>query len=672
MRIHSWYYLIKPLIPRRFQIHSRRIVAHIKRRAYRDKWPILPATAAKPANWPGWPGQKKFALVLSHDVETGRGLGRCRSVMEAEMERGFRSTVNFVPEDYAVPPEFRRTLSENGFGIGIHGIRHDTKMFRSRAEFEEAAPQINRYLRDWGSVGFHSPSMISNLEWILDLDVEYDCSTFDTDPYEPKPDGIESIFPIWVTNAARSRAYVELPYTLPQDHCLFTILKEKTNAIWEEKLDWIASNGGMALLNAHPDYMDFGGSGRSFEEYPIDYYLDFLDYIRSHYAGQYWHALPAEVAKYWKETMPMPIGLPTLVKPKRLRKGFAKKIWIDLDNTPHIPFFIPIKKELEAHGLSVILTARDAYQVCELATQKGLEYEQIGRHYGKNVLMKVAGWILRSAALLPFALRHKPDIALSHGSRSQVLLSNLLGIPTVVIMDYEHATTPPLTRPDWEIVPAAISSDNLPGRRILKYSGLKEDVYVPFFTPDRSMLSALGLSEQDFLVTIRPPATEAHYHNREGEQLFLELVSYILANSDATIVILPRNNKQGRSIELSNPDWFAQKRVIIPKKALDGLSLLYYSDLVVSGGGTMNREAAALGIPVYSIFRGPIGDVDRNLVAEGRLILLSSPDDIAAKFKLEKRDKNIGADHEPRAALGEIIEHIRAIIAKETGILVSR
>jgi hypothetical protein len=665
MRFHKIYYTIKPLIPRRVQILSRRLIARAKRRIHYGKWPIHPISSAPPEGWKGWPGQKKFALILSHDVDTAKGRERSQRLSKIEQQLGFRSSFNFVPEGYPVSSVLRQNLVDMGFAVGVHGLTHDGKLFKNREAFIEKAARINHYIKEWGSSGFHSPSMLSNLDWTVDLDIEYDCSTFDTDPFEPQPDGVKTIFPFWVINHQRSRDYVELPYTLPQDHCLFVILKQKDIRIWEEKLDWIADNGGMALLNTHPDYMNLDGTPCAFEEYPVDYYISFLEYIKTKYTGQYWHVLPREMARYIKDTMPVPRILTTRVENETRPARPKKKIWIDLDNTPHVPFFIPIKKELENRGYRVVLSARDAFQACELATQNGLEYKKVGRHFGKFMILKLYGWISRALALIPFVIKYKPNLALSHGSRSQVLIANLLKIPTVVIMDYEHGKVPPLTRPDWEIVPEVISSHVLPGKRVLKYSGLKEDVYVPSFVPDARMLDELGLEEKDLIVTVRPPATEAHYHNSESDLIFSDLMNWILKSSDAKIVLLPRNSKQGITIKEENASWFVTGRVIVPEKAINGLNLLHFSDVVISGGGTMNREAAALGVPVYSIFRGPQGAVDRQLEAEGRLIMISAPAEISQIIKLVKRNKSIFYESGSRPALKQIVDHIEAIMNKE-------
>ncbi len=350
---------------------------------------------------------------------------------------------------------------------------------------------------------------------------------------------------------------------------------------------------------------------------------------------------------------------------KRIRDK-RKTIWIDLDNTPHVPFFLPVIRELEKMGIRVVLTARDAFQVCELADQNGLVYKQIGRHFGRNKAMKVVGWIWRSLKMVPFARREKPDLALSHGSRSQVLVANLFRIPTVVIMDYEYSNVPPFTRPKWEIAPEVISAESLPGRTILKYAGIKEDVYVPSFTPDPAILAELGVSNGDILVTARTPATEAHYHNPESEKLFIDLMEKILATPGTKVILLPRNGKQGHLLGRIDAAWFAAKRVVIPQKALNGLNLIYYSDLVLSGGGTMVREAAALGVPAYSFFCGTLGAVDKYLASTGRLVLLSSDEDIREKLKIVRREKKDRFEAGQRPALQQIIGHLESILARES------
>ena len=238
--------------------------------------------------------------MLTHDVDTARGQARCLSLVQLEQEAGFRSAFNFVPERFVADPMLREDLTATGFEVGVHGLNHDGKLYSSQAEFNRRAERINRYLKEWGAVGFRSPAMHHNLEWLKALDIEYDASTFDTDPFEPQPDGVGTIFPFWVARDDGT-GYVELPYTLPQDFTLFVLMKERTIDIWKKKLDWIAEKGGMALLNTHPDYMHFGKGKPGLEEYPADYYRQFLEYVKTKYEGQYWHALPRDVARFWKE-----------------------------------------------------------------------------------------------------------------------------------------------------------------------------------------------------------------------------------------------------------------------------------------------------------------------------------------------------------------------------------
>lgn len=345
------------------------------------------------------------------------------------------------------------------------------------------------------------------------------------------------------------------------------------------------------------------------------------------------------------------------------------KIWIDLDNTPHVPFFKPIIRELEKRGHSVVLTARDAFQVCELAAKMGLNPRKVGHHYGKNRFLKVWGLGWRSLQLLPTVLKHRPQLALSHGSRSQILLSNLLRIPTVMVMDYEFAETPWLLQPRWEIVPRALLTADLQCKhpeRVKTYDGIKEDVYAPDFKPDPALARQLDLSPEKIIVTVRPPANEAHYHNPESETFFVEFMQRLVALPDTKAVLLPRNKNQEAQIRKDFPQWFNDSKVLVPKEAVDGLNLLWHSDLVVSGGGTMNREAVALGVPVYSIFRGKIGALDKQLHQEGRMVLIEKLDDVHKKILLQRRDRSqeqmLGR---PRLALSGIIEHVEAILKYE-------
>lgn len=342
------------------------------------------------------------------------------------------------------------------------------------------------------------------------------------------------------------------------------------------------------------------------------------------------------------------------------------KIWIDLDNSPHVPFFIPIIEELEKNGHSVFLSTRDCFQVCSLADFYHLKHRTVGTHYGSNKFLKVLGTLWRSLQLAPIILKEKPKISISHGSRALIILSALLRIPTIVIFDYEYSKSLPFLKPALGIAPAFIDSPEIATQFKLGlrgYQGLKEDIYASTFKPDPSILKNLGLKKDDLIVTIRPPATEAHYHNPESETLFFDVVEYLGSVPELRMVILPRNEKTQRDLIYDTwPQWCKKGKIIIPDHALNGLDLIWYSDMVISGGGTMNREAASLGIPVYSIFRGRIGAVDRYLAKEGRLTLIETPADIKTKIKTIRRHKGNTNDFHDRTVFHQIMASIDGLI----------
>ncbi len=345
------YYCIKPLVPTSIRMAIRRWFAVQKRKRVLNTWPILPGSEKPPKNWPGWPEGKQFALVLTHDVEGRCGLEACRQLMELELKLGFRSSFNFIPEgEYRVSGQLREELTRNGFEVGVHDLRHDGKLYRSRRSFTRRAIRINQYLKDWGAVGFRSGSMLHNLDWLHDLEVTYDASTFDTDPFEPQPDGVNTIFPFWVPrpgaegqvsgverrdlfgsrhsvsgiqdgalrnihdargipeplrgNFHRS-GYVELPYTLAQDSTLFLLFGERHPESWFKKLDWIAKHGGMALVNVHPDYIGFNGQASRPRTFPVEFYDSLLKYARQKYGKSLWNPPPKEVAGFVSQSKPV-------------------------------------------------------------------------------------------------------------------------------------------------------------------------------------------------------------------------------------------------------------------------------------------------------------------------------------------------------------------------------
>ena len=384
---------------------------------------------------------------------------------------------------------------------------------------------------------------------------------------------------------------------------------------------------------------------------------------------------PTQLAKTLEAERPTPLSEVPSGGIAGKKDRSSRKVWIDLENSPHIPFFRPIIKELEGRGCEVVLTARDCFQVCELADMAGLQYRTIGRHYGKHRLAKIAGLGIRVLQMTPFALKEKPAISVSHGSRSLSVVSSLLGIPSITIADYEYADHRLTTwigsvRKKWMMTPDVIPSDiflkhGLPKDHLLHYPGIKEDVYTPFFEPDPTLKEKLGLEPNNIVVTIRPPATEAHYHNPESEKLLLGVFELLGTHPAVKTVLLPRTPKQESELRQARPDLFDSGRIIVPKHAVDGLDLIWYSDLVISGGGTMNREAAALGIPVYSLFRGTMGAVDKHLAETGRLVLLESERDVREKLKLVPRARSAGPRPTQRKTLEAVVNHIVAILEKE-------
>jgi glycosyltransferase involved in cell wall biosynthesis len=315
------YYGLKPLIPLPIRMEMRRRIAARTRERVTGVWPIMPGSERPPETWPGWPDGKKFALVLTHDVEGRAGLEKARRLADLERVMGFRSSFNFIPEGgYKTPANLREDLVRDGFEVGVHDLNHDGRLYQSRREFTGKARRINRYLSEWKAVGFRSGFMLSNLDWHHELEIAYDMSTFDTDPFEPQPYGRHTIFPFWVPRSngtslnsqplalSRCRSgYVELPYTLPQDSTLFLLLREETPEIWIRKLDWIAEHGGMALVNVHPDYCRFDNDRPSKRTYPVARYREFLHYVTERYRGEFWQPLPGELAAFVDKLSPRPI-----------------------------------------------------------------------------------------------------------------------------------------------------------------------------------------------------------------------------------------------------------------------------------------------------------------------------------------------------------------------------
>jgi peptidoglycan/xylan/chitin deacetylase (PgdA/CDA1 family) len=289
------YYRIRPLVPAAARALLRRGVVSRGGDDGLLRWPVEDrfvsfveqARLALDASGPGralpwWPSGHRFAVVLTHDVEGPFGLSHLQDVLALESARGFRSSVSFVGDTYRVPDSLLRELREAGFEVALHGWRHNGRLFESRARFEQRLPGMNARLRQWGAVGFRSPMTHREPSWMQGLEVEWDSSFFDTDPFEPLPGGVMSIWPFVMGR------FVELPYTLPQDHTLIETLGETSPRVWLEKLDYIAAHQGMALVNTHPDYLCRGGR--------LSLYEEFLDELARRSGS--WHALPRDVAAW--------------------------------------------------------------------------------------------------------------------------------------------------------------------------------------------------------------------------------------------------------------------------------------------------------------------------------------------------------------------------------------
>jgi peptidoglycan/xylan/chitin deacetylase (PgdA/CDA1 family) len=253
------YYRLKPALPRWLQLAMRRAYARRVRRLHETgkrfpRWPIEPVLVE---HWERerrdgpdlWPNGHRFAFVLTHDIEAARGLANVERLLDIERRHGMVSAWYLVADDYAVDPAVLASIRAAGGEIGVHGLRHDGRLFEDRAGFERQLPRIREVLETWGAEGFRSPATHRNADWMPELGCSYDSSFPDTDPFEPQPGGCCSIVPFFLGDL------VELPITLVQDHTLFEILRERDIELWRRKASWIAQHGGLVNVLVHPDYM---------------------------------------------------------------------------------------------------------------------------------------------------------------------------------------------------------------------------------------------------------------------------------------------------------------------------------------------------------------------------------------------------------------------------------
>jgi predicted glycosyltransferase len=327
------------------------------------------------------------------------------------------------------------------------------------------------------------------------------------------------------------------------------------------------------------------------------------------------------------------------------------RIWIDLTNSPHVLVMRPVIERLQADGHEVRVTARDFAQTIELCERFGIAHTAIGRHRGERLVAKASGLASRSAALVRWAraeargsgthLRERFDLALGHGSNDVSVAAALLRVPSATMFDYEWATVQHnvncrLART--VVVPDAIPPERLApygaAGKIRAYEGLKEEYYLADFVPDPAVLDELALDSARPIVVVRTPPEVSLYHRFEND-LFARVLARTreaAGQDEVQPVLLPRTDDQ--RAELSRVPGF-----VVPPHAIDAQSLIAYADLVISAGGTMNREAVALGTPVYTTFEGRLGAVDERLLAEHRLRKLTDPD----QLDLSKRDPTSSA-----------------------------
>jgi predicted glycosyltransferase len=308
------------------------------------------------------------------------------------------------------------------------------------------------------------------------------------------------------------------------------------------------------------------------------------------------------------------------------------RVWIDLTNSPHVLVMRPVIEVLKARGAEVEVTARDFAQTLALCDRFGIEHEAIGRHRGGRLGAKAAGLVDRSIALARWARRRRFDVALGHGSNDVTVAARLLRIPCTTTFDYEWARVQHTV--NCRLAQAVVVPDAIPPERLRRYgatpaklhayAGLKEEYYLADFEPDEAVLHQLGLDRDRPLAVVRTPPDVSLYHRFENP-LFPRVLERL--RPQAQIVVLPRTADQ--RAELQAAGGFA-----VPDEAIDAQSLIAHADLVVSAGGTMNREAVALGTPVFTTFEGRLGAVDAALIAQGRLRKLTDPEEIV----VERRD----------------------------------
>ena len=338
------------------------------------------------------------------------------------------------------------------------------------------------------------------------------------------------------------------------------------------------------------------------------------------------------------------------------------RIWIDIDNSPHVPFFKPIIEAMKSRGDQVMVTSREYAQTRDLLTKAGIDFEEVGAHAGASTLAKILNLIQRSFALAKLVRRFKPDVAVSHGSRALSVASKILGIRNVLFFDYEWTEMHIFKRCATvlacpTVLPQhALEKAGIPLKKIVRYNGFKEEVYLPSFIPDPSFRSSLDIPDDAILVTIRPSSMTSNYHDSLSEDILKALVERFATEKNAIALVTPRTDVDKEFVRrIINDNTLSNVR--IAERALPGMQLLYWSDVVVSGGGTMNREAALLGTPTISMFTGERPSIDEYLCSLAKLRFIESPDDVGS-IPFVKKHHDINYRYDAKNLLSEVMNII--------------
>jgi len=333
------------------------------------------------------------------------------------------------------------------------------------------------------------------------------------------------------------------------------------------------------------------------------------------------------------------------------------RIWFDADNGPHVLVMKPLAEELARRGHTVKFTARDRANTCELLDLYGFDYTKVGGPYGKSTIKKVLGTLKRAAQLRKAMKNWKADVSFGHGSRSLPIASKLLKVPSITMYDYEWVSPSIFNKFCRKIlIPDAITKERaqeagIDLNKVEFYPGFKENLYLNDIQPDPQIAEELNLKADKIKVLLRPPATTAHYHNPEAEEILNALLNKLLKNPEVQLIWIPRTEDQNELVEGNH-----KAEVIILTRVYSGPQLILAMDMIIGGGGTMTREAAILGIPSVSFFRGRRGSVDDKLEALNRLKLIERPEQVT-QLAIQ-----INRSTQPAMEPGEIVKAVAEII----------